>query len=181
LVGRGRDAENAKADRDIAIAVSRNEANATRVVRGEDTVMMQVRSIMGSGCLGAIVEMGAGTSKIMVKEWGIQNGVIREEGLEKTIELVGGLGVRFELVEVAIKWSCRGRAALTREGWHDIKVSRRRVRDDMRIGENVKTLGAYGIDAESIIELIIIIEKIVDRTGRHGFEVVIFFGRRGRG
>jgi hypothetical protein len=50
------------------------------------------------------------------------------------------------------------------QGWHDVKVISRQVHFDMRIGENVKMLGAYGINTESVVELKVIIKKIVKRS-----------------
>jgi hypothetical protein len=60
------------------VAININKANATRLVGGEDTVVMEVRSIMSGRCLCAIVKMRIGTTKIMV-----ENGWIGKEGHQK--------------------------------------------------------------------------------------------------
>jgi hypothetical protein len=102
--------------------------------------------------------MCTGTIEITGKNGWIRNRVVGEKIVENAIELVGGCSFGFELVQVVVKSGCRGWAALTLEGWHDVKIISGRVRYDMRVGENVETLGAYGINTESIIELEIIIE-----------------------
>jgi hypothetical protein len=71
----------------------------------------------------------------------------------------------------------KDRAALTTKGGLEIFKVSRGVRNDEGISKKIKMLGANGIDAKAIIQMGVIGKKIIDGTGRHGLEVVIFFGQ----
>jgi hypothetical protein len=70
---------------------------------------------------------------------------------------------------------------LTIERRDDVKISSGWVSDNKRVSEKIKMFGANGINAIAIVELMFIIKKIVERAGRHGFKIIIFFGCRSQG
>ena len=92
-----------------------------------------------------------------------------------TISHSGGLedGLFVEAMQVLVE----SRAALTTEGGlENVKISRS-IGINKGIGKEIETLGTKGIDAKAIVEVGVSCKEIVYGTGRHGLEVIIFFGQ----
>jgi hypothetical protein len=90
LMCRGRDAKNAETNGNITIAIGQNKTNPTRFGGSEDLIVMEVGSIMSSGCLSTVIEMCTRATKSVIKKWGISDGIIREEVVQETISRDSG-------------------------------------------------------------------------------------------
>jgi hypothetical protein len=63
-----RDAKDAIANGDVAVAVGGDKANATWASRGERTIVVEMTGIMGCRGLCSIIEMCTGSSKRIGKD-----------------------------------------------------------------------------------------------------------------
>jgi hypothetical protein len=71
-----------------------------------------------------------------------------------------------------------GGATFTIERWYCVEVGRR-VRDNVRFSEDVKTFGANGIDAKTIVEGVIAVKEVIDGAGGVIVEGIVNSGMRG--
>lgn len=131
---------------------------------------------MSSQGLCAIVEMSARTTKVVGRQRSIGDRIIGQEVPKMTISHFRGLkeGLLVEAMQMLVKGR---RTALTMKGGLEMFKVSRGVRDNKGIKKKIEALGANGIYSKAIVQLGIIGKEIIDGTGRHGLEVVIFFGR----
>jgi hypothetical protein len=92
--GWGRNTENPIAKWNVSISVCRNKANRARLVKSENAVVVQMGGIMGGGCLGAIIQMGARSTEILGEIWSKRDRIVREKIAKMTINRSSGLSVQ---------------------------------------------------------------------------------------